>query len=186
MFVDGKTICPTERLLNAYSTLEIAQDLGNKAGATTKNGKEAVTEPKTPSYNGYELEKYVCDELSKRDVGVVHLAAVNREHEADIEVIKSNGKKVLVDAVSCYQRTDKDHKNSYRLRTHHKDFKVNLRNAVQGGYKIYLAFIFKHSLQFLNYNAIPIVVGDVTYPKKLQNRSQTATQLFGMPKVDKW
>lgn len=186
MFVDGKTICPTERLLNSYSTLELAQDLGSGGGSTIKNGKEVAVEPKTPSYNGYDLEKYVCDELSKRDVGVVHLAAVNREHEADIEVIKSNGKKVLVDAVSCYQRTDKDHKNSYRLRTHHKDFKVKLRNAVQGGYKIYLAFTFKHSLQFLNYNAIPIVVGDVTYPKKLQNRSQTATQLFGMPKVDMW
>lgn len=184
MFVDGKTICPTERLLNSYSTLEIATDLSGKGGVTIKNGKEVPVEPKIPSYNGYELEKFICDELEKRDVGVVHLAAVNREHEADIEVVKSNGSKVLIDAVSCYKRTD--HKNAYRMQTHHKDIKQKIKNAKDGKYNIYLGYIFNSRLWFLNFDALPNVVGDLSYPKKLHQRARTQTQLFGMCKDDKW
>ena len=178
MFVDGKSICPTERLLNSYSTLEIATDLSGKSGVTIKNGKEVPVEPKIPSYNGYELEKFICDELEKRDVGVVHLAAINREHEADIEAIRSNGTKVLVDAVACYARSD----SGYRLITQHKDIKQKLKNAKKGKYSIYLGFIFDNKVRLLNYKYVPDRVGDVTYRKQMQKQARTISQIFIEPR----
>jgi hypothetical protein len=92
---DGTTILPTKRLLESYSTLEVAVDL--KTGDTKPQdaiGEDIIKEP----YKGYLNEKVVYDKLTGYVGELKHLSAENSNtHLADIEL--NNGKRYLIDVV---------------------------------------------------------------------------------------
>ncbi len=136
---DGKTLMPTPRLLDAYSTLEIAVDL--KKGKS-KGGVFANPAEKEP-YSGYYNERALYEELMQYEGVVQHIAAENpQQHETDI--IFANSRVYHIDVVSLIRRPKKPgQKREYlHLQTAKKDLNEVYYRCREKGVIPLLAFYY--------------------------------------------
>lgn len=175
LFADGCKIRPTQRLLSAFSTLEIAGNLSNPKsdlpGLNENMGGQS--EP----YVGYNNEAHVFKELESYSGTLSHLSSKNpRTHKADIQYIEK-GKVYLIDVVAI-NRYQKGNRYYYKLLTDNKDFQQDYDAAVKDQVIRLLAFTFKKRVKFINYKDLVGKSGRVDYGKELKTKSKSAYALF--------
>lgn len=163
---DGKTILPTPKLLNCYSTLEIARDL-SKGEETTPLMQNTELEP----YKGYNNEVKVIKELEKFEGTIRHLSAENpREHDTDILFYAPDGL-YHIDAIGT-QRYNKGKRYYHKLNTESKDA-MDIYNKAQakGVKKSFLAFEWKGKIRFLDIKHIIGKSGACDYSQELRKKT---------------
>jgi len=169
MVCDGNAIMPTKRLLDSYSTLEVAVDL--KTGETKPvdaTGNEIIREP----YRGYTTERAVFDELTKFVGELRHLSAENpAEHIADIEFL--NGKKWLIDVVGV--SGNRVRKN---LNTSHKKIPAKVAQSKRLKAVLLYSYIDSNGIFFVKGKDLADKKGNIALSKELRKKSKTAYDLF--------
>jgi len=169
MVCDGNVILPTIKLLESYSTLEVAVDL--KTGETKPvdaTDKDIKVEP----YKGYDNEKVVFDKLTGYVGELKHLAAENNNtHLADIEL--NNGKRYLIDVVGVGGKGQKK-----TLNTGHK----HIAEWVEKIKKIKAVPLYAYSTSnmifFIKGENLIGKAGNIALSKELKRRSHSCEFFF--------
>jgi hypothetical protein len=182
MYPDGKIIHPTEKMLNAYSSLEKVTNLkgdGDKINIHDSNifkqiGKRPKPElPKEP-YNGYNNEMAVVKELELYSGTCKHLGPQTRgeHHETDI-IYNQGGVQYYIDVVACYLAPTR---NYYLLATTQKDFSAYPKDTKF--IKRMLAFTYKRKIRYLSYQFLRGRTGNISLKEELRKNMEIARNIF--------
>lgn len=164
---DNSTLILNDKLLNSYSTLEIAVDLKN-GGSAVPLDKNINREP----YTGYYNEMKVFKELSKYQGELTHLSFEN-PHEHDSDILFVNGKKYLIDSVAC-----RLHGNYYSLSTDHKDMNKLYEDAKTRKIIRMLAFEYKKKIRLIDVKHLAGKGGEIRVSEHVRTHYRTPYQLF--------
>lgn len=169
LICDGTTIMPTKRLLNSYSTLEVAVDL--KTGESKPqeaHSNEIIKEP----YKGYTTERAVYDELTKFVGEIRHLSAENpREHIADIEFI--NGKRWLIDVVGLSGKG-----SSKIIHTAGKNMIQKHEQVKRLQAKLLYSYVNNNEVYFIKAENLIDKKGNIGVSKELRRKSHSGYKFF--------
>ena len=171
LLADGCKLRPTARLLSAFSTMEVAGNLGITKDETI--AKQGGSEP----YVGYNNEIRVLRELESYSGTLNHLSAKDpRTHKADLQYIEKS-KVYLIDVVAI-NRYQKGQRYYHKLLTDRKDFQADYDAATKDKVTRLLAFTFKNRVKFIDYKDLVGKSGRIDYGKELKQKSKSAYALF--------
>lgn len=166
---DGTTIMPTKKLLESYSTLEVAVDL--KTGETKSMHITDIELNKEP-YSGYNTERIVYNHLTKYVGELKHLAAENNNtHIGDIEF--NNGKRYLIDVVGVSGKGQKK-----TLNTLHKNIVEWVEDTKKRKCVPLYSYVDNGFVFFLNGVELIGKKGNIGLSKKLKQKSHSGSYYF--------